>query len=119
RVHAEGFLDGQLVGGDDGASVGEQNGGAVGKVILPLLVVRLHAAERVEQSRPVEHVAAGVDFRDGGFLGGGVFLFDDFDEAARGIADDAPQSLVVLGDGGADDAGGVVLALPLEKVGQR
>jgi hypothetical protein len=114
-VDSKSFFESEAAGGfDDVAGIHEYSR-AVGKIVFALTVIGANAAERLQQPGRAERVAAGVDFRDESFVRRGVLLFDNSLEVSVFIADDSSESFVVLGPGGADDAGGLQFSSSMQQ----
>jgi hypothetical protein len=117
-VDAEDVFGREAGDGEDLAAERLKEGGGVGEVVFALGVVGLELVEGVPEAGEVEDVAAWVNFADGGFFGGAVALFDDAEEAASGVAEDAAEAGWVVDECGAEEAGGVFVVLAFEQFGE-
>ena len=118
-VDAEDVVGLQDVERQDLPTHGHEACRGVGEVILLLGVAGADLVEGVPEAGQLEDVAARVDLGDDAFLGRAVAFLDDPEEPARGVAEDAAESGGIRQDGRAEQAGGAVVLLAAEQVGQR
>ncbi|KAJ3079275.1 hypothetical protein HK102_003908, partial [Quaeritorhiza haematococci] len=117
-VDAEDVVGREDVEGDDLAAHVVELLGGVGQVVFALGVAGADLLQGVPQDGQLEDVAARVDLADGLLLGGAVALLDDPEEPPGGVAEDAAEAGGVVDLGGPQQAGGPLVGLAVEEVGQ-